>query len=823
MLRCSNAAALRAQFTIIAARRAPITSPWLRASNAHLRRYKSDTASRLPDFRDPTGLSGSSVFRTKDVDPVPTPAESTESPDTERRSRYSAEDASARQDTRKFKKGTKTKVAKGGEFQGFTRDPLMQIATNEAPRPQRATIEKEMVWLHDPRKLADRVQMLLREKKYSLAVELARQALYREHDSDVAWNHIFKYCLSKNHPKAAFRFWNDFKKRGGTPNEYAYTIMLDGFANAEKRREVDPMRMAQAVYRSMIDPKNPVKTSVIQVNAMLKVCQVHGAMDVLWEIAGSMPEQGPGSPRPDTYTIILNAVRRSIQRDIAALKPNETEKSTYIRIKGIIEAKRLWVDVLYGWRNGAFSMSGRLVSAMAGCLWEGTGDRHLHEVLQLYQQTAGIPVFAEKPLRGSDDVSGRARSQLSVDKSQIEVEEDEVPFVDNKGKTFSPSKRKSSVENLEEEIESLKREEDSFKQLFMPVVAASVKPYKAHAAPTEEEPHNLEQRNREEEQLPVPNYMPVSNRDLSVILTTLLQMTNPVGPGKEYWKHLTKEKTDYKLIPDHRSLISYLRILRVGRTSRACVDLIKNMVDLGQIEQGLPFHISLSTCRRDRKNPNILRNANDLLDLMDYALLIPDYRAISSYLDLVNYLEDNPQDLAMANTISATEALPQKAQTYGRELRLTLRKAAVAALRPHAIRLDDAMNAYMENPQGRGKNRNFALTGVDRELVTLQAAPATEVLNLLTRMRLLVDTILKTEKGKTLPKKEAEAFEEDSRRLRKYSKIETLKHIQDESAKGNRLVFATVEQQLAYRERRGKIQPEATPEPEPGEAASWDK
>ncbi|KAL4935395.1 hypothetical protein BDV06DRAFT_207124, partial [Aspergillus oleicola] len=819
MLRCSNAAALRAQFTTTAARRAPISSTWLQASNNHLCRYRSSPASEIPDFRDPAKLSRSSVFRTQDLDSLstPTPSEFETRTSSQRPNANTDEQPPAAENAltvREFKKridksksNSRSKRSNKDEDEEFTRDPLMQIAAGQAPRPSRATIEKEMVWLSDPRKLADRVAMLLREKKYTLAVELARQAIYRKYDCDVAWNHIFKYCMVKRHAKAAFRFWNDFKKRGGTPNKYAYTIMLDGLAEVEKRREIDPLRMAQAIYRAMTDPKNTVETGIIQMNAMLKVCQKQpGAMDVLWEVAGSLPEEGPMSPDGTTYTIIFNAIRWSIQRDVDALKGDEPEQATYIRLKGIIEAKRLWVDILHRWKNGSLEMSNKLVSAMAGCLWEGTGDRHLYEVLQLYEQTAGIPIFAEEPLRGSEDVSGRAKSQLGVDKTSAEMEE-EVPFVDNRGKTFSPLKRKIQFGNLEDEIEDLKREEESFRNLFSPVVAEGIKPYKVHARGFE--PSSREDRLNLEKEAPVPNYMPIGNRELSVILETVLQMVNAVGPGKEYWKHLTEENTDYKVVPDHRSLIGYLRVLRVGRTSRICVDAIRRQLDLGQIEQGLPFHIALSTCRRDRKNPNVLRHAHELLSLMDYALMLPDHRALTGYLDLVRHLEDNPQDLAMANTLDESETTTQTIERYGRELRLNLRKSAIAALRPHAIRLDDAMAAYLENPKGKGLVKDLALSGVNVELVRLQSAPAGDIAIVLTRIRHLVDTILKTESGKKLTTREARAFEEDSRRLRKYSKIEIVKNLQEERVRGRNRVYPTVKQQIEYRDRMGSVRPEA--------------
>ncbi|KAL4931332.1 uncharacterized protein BDV17DRAFT_256619 [Aspergillus undulatus] len=796
MLRCSNAAALRAQITTNLAPRALISSSstWPRApphTHTHTIRHFALSATSLKHHTDTSANEGAKWERIKprrrSLDRPPP-----------------SKDASPETEAEKQKQ------------QEYQRDPLMQVATNQAPAVPKKIIAAELMWLADPLQLANRVRDLLKEKKIALAAEICRAALYNGYDCVVAWNAIFKYCYQKNHPKAAFRFWNDMKKRGGRPNAYSYTHMLHGLSTARKHREVDPLRMAKSIYQQLLDPKNKFKPSIIQTNAMLSVCQNQpGAMDLLWEIAGSLPEEGEGSPDRFTYAIILNAIRRDIQRETSALQSdrNGADRAYFIRLRGIMEAKKVWADIVHRWKKGDVQMSNGLVSAMAGCLWEGTGDQHLYEVLRLYYQTAGIPILAEKPLRGSMDVSKRAHSQMGGNnrpsgKREAEEGEDEeeVPFVDAKGREYSSS-RQPQDENLEAEIEELKEEEDSFSMLFDPIVPQEVKAYSGS----------------QYIELPdgAPNYIPIGNRELSVLLETVLQMTVPVPPGKAYWKWLTQRAHDYLVQPDHRSLISYLRILRVGRGSRHCVEVLQDQISSRGIEQGLPFHIALSVCRRDRKNPNILKNANDLLYMMDMALMMPDYRAISTYLDLIHSLEKEPQDLVNMNGLGDIEKIPTSAgklTELGRQLRLNLRKSAVAALRPLVIKLDDAMSESLDKkPALSGRS------GVDPELVRLQGAPTSELLAVLPRVRLLVDTILKTETGKLLSEEDKEVLMEDSRRLRKYSKVDIIKKFEEKGVKFSAFTYPTFEQQLAYHQRIGDIERGATrPDEDDSSEAAWD-
>lgn len=577
------------------------------------------------------------------------------------------------------------------------------------------------------------------------------------------------------------------------PNEHAYTTMLHGLSKMDKAASYDVVPTARVVYESLHAPNSLVKPSLIHTNAMLAVCAQHNAMDVLWEIAGALPEEGPHSPDSFTYTIILGGIRGSIQKDVEKFQDFEADKVRLRRFEGVTEGKRVWADILYRWKNGQIALSNQLVSSMAGLLWEGTGDWHLYEVLQLYHQTTGLPILAKQPRRDLSAVSNRALSRIGSDftyEAQVKAgnapaPEDVVPFVDEKGKKFTPTDTKTDERDVPVQPKQEEENEENFDHLFDPVLPEDAQPYTGSFVGSPDG----------------PTYIPLGNRELSVILETCLQMTNAAGPGKAYWTHLTIEDHGYSFPPDHRSYVAYLRILRVARSSRLTAELLRNQMLPAGFEQGLPFHIALSTCRRDRLNPNVLKNANSMLEMMNEGLLIPDYRAIGSYLDLIKMLHDNPQDLVSLNGLDVDkQTTSTKLETMGRTLTLNLLQVAVKNLQPLVAKLSEAMTESLERaPDLTGRS------GIEPQFVKKQAQSGAQVLVVLTRVRLLIDSILKRENEDLVSKKARKELEEESLALRKYSDVDVIK-----SAKA-KAVFPTAQQQTDFFDTRKPIPINDTP------------
>ncbi|KAL4986325.1 hypothetical protein BDW68DRAFT_163422 [Aspergillus falconensis] len=806
MLRCSNATALRTQFSPNIALRvsSPLNLLWTRASRKTLSLACATSA------RARAGPNGARSFpRTisRSYSESSAPKKSTPDNSASETKGPPTNEAIALRDLGVPEPGMPSGRKPFDRPRGSGPDALMLIAMNKGESVAKKTVEMELAWLKDRTVLAERVQRLLKQDNIAFAAELVRTAQRRNYNTQGAWNAILAYCFEKGHAEAAFRFWNDMKKRGGKPNSFAYTTMLRGMGHVNRTTRVDPMSMARSIYQNMLDPDSPVEVTLIHHNAMMTACGLHGDMNLLWEIAGSLPEEGPGSPDVITYTIILNSLRRQIQRQAAKLGANEygAEKTFRMRLSAIAEGKRIWSDVVYRWQKGELEMgkSNELVSSMAGLLWEGTGDWHLFEVLKLMHQTTGIPILAKEPPREVHIASRRAHSRQGT--PLVPKEAEDVPLVDRMGRRLEDTAPKPSPE-LSQELE--KEYKEDFEHVFDSFLSSGLKPY-ATTQPESEQPEPMRSASRKfvhtrpaspqppprytsphEPDENGPRYMPIGNRELSIIMETCLQMTNAAQAGKEYWNHLTKEDHGYRITPDRRSFVGYLRILRVARQSRLSLEVIREQMAPQGIETGLPFHIAMSTCRRDRNNMNVFKHANDLLKLMDESLMIPDHRAISSYLDLLKVLEDNPQLLMSLNGLDPTKQSNPNLQHMRKELVLNLQTAAADNLRPLVATLDKALYASL-----KGRPDLSGRYGVDPELLKLQRVAGDIAVAVLARVRSLLVAILMPNRECVLSKEDRKRFEKDELSLRKYTKADVI-----ESFK-RRMIYPTAERQDLYYRR----------------------
>lgn len=535
------------------------------------------------------------------------------------------------------------------------------------------------------------------------------------------------------------------KKRGRKPNSRTYTIMLKGLSHARKNRDFNPVKTAWTIYNSISAANSAVKLNVIHSNAMLDVCARQGDMNTMWRVAGDMPEQGPGSPDARTYTIILRAIRIACRNDVASMGPDDLDRIHRRKSKAIKEGKRLWPDIVHQWTSGYLDLDSIVVHAMATLLLERGTDQDCYDVLSLFNQTSGIPVFARKP---------PAVTRPGRENSEAGERVADVPFVDERGIPLRNQLRREQPAEVEEE---------GIDHVFDPVL-------------TENAGDNG------------PSYLEVGNRGLSTILDTCMTMNQGLGAGKAYWEHLTREDHQYKVEPDAASCHQYLRLLRLSRSSRAALEVIRDQVISGRGVEGKTFHIAFSVLRRDRKNINVLKIANELLALMDQFLL-PDTRALEGYLDLIQVLSDNPQLLLSLNGLHMeSKGSSTNLSIVGQKLQLNLKMVAAACLRPHISELNKAMEKALVSKAPKG--RRLAQVARDHGLSGAHS------LKVLVRARGMIDEILNSAKPSATSNEEWRQLKRDSGALKKYSDAEVFKKCQQ------MVVVPTDEQIMAFRERK---------------------
>ncbi|RHZ44958.1 uncharacterized protein CDV56_101372 [Aspergillus thermomutatus] len=621
-------------------------------------------------------------------------------------------------------------------------------------------VKMELKWLMDPKALADRVAKILKADNVALAVALVRTAQKENMECSVAWNHLLQYCMEKNQPKAAWKLYNEMKKRGRKPTSWTYTIMLYGLATVkrETRLGLNPVKTALSIYRSIYDSNSAVNPSIIHSNAMLTVCCRQGHMDTLWEVASELPEEGPDSPDALTYTVILRAITNALKSDVGEM--SEIDRILERRAKAVKEGKRIWSDVVYRWSKGQIDLDSQLVRTMAHLLLQSGSDRDCYDVFALMNQTTGIPILAKKPPPEGQRKPEMVRRQESRSAENKELED--VPFVDEGNRPYRLAE--TEMEEPEEKEEEEEDENEDFENLFDPVVSTdSASTMKKGTIG--------------------PSYVVPGNKELTRIIEACSTMTQGLGVGKAYWQHLTLEDHEYTIKPDMVSFHAYLRLLRMARASRVAVEVMRDQM---AEPIGKTFHIALSSCRRDRRNINVFKNANELLALMDKSLVLPHARALESYLDLVQVLHDNPQHLVSLNGLNLQRKSSDSLGTMGRRLQLSLQTVALEHLRPHIDKLHEAMK----------NGRVSYITGQDRPGQpgdeTVSGPPAHRVM---VRTRGLIDAILNPENASLLSKSDRDRFKQESRKLREYSDVDMVKMF------ANARVHPTLAQVMAFQEK----------------------
>ncbi|OGE53649.1 hypothetical protein PENARI_c007G09540 [Penicillium arizonense] len=635
-------------------------------------------------------------------------------------------------------------------------------------------ITEELKWLSDPRDFAERVSRILHAGDPALAAALIRTGTKQGMRCDVAWNTLFQYCMDQNHPQAAFKFYNDMKKRGRKPNPSTYTIMLKGFSSASESPNI--VKTAASVYRSISSPNSGVSLSIIHTNAMLTVCQRHNDMDRLWKIAGDLPEEGPGAPDAATYTIILGAVQFAARRDIQKMSPEEIDKILERKAQAMTEGKRIWADIVYRWKNQALELDNSVVNAMASLLLDGASDIDCYNVMELYKQTMGIPILQKRPVESESSSRRRITHEetQALEQSHSERQEsmEDVPFVDENNQILREAEPDEESQPLaEEQPEELEEEEpeeeESFEDLFKPVVPDS----------------------------PEISFLKPDSKELTLLLNACFTITHGTEAGINYWKLLTLEDTNHLIEPDSVTYLQYFRLLRISRSSKVGVAALRDQMIPSGVANGKAFHVALSICRRDRRNHSVLQHANELMSLMGKALILPDIRVLEGYLELIQILSSQPSVLLHLRGLDMEETSTRsRLQDIGRKIQAKLRLAALATLRPYTAQLHEAM----EFGAPSHKTRWSALQNQKSDSVA--GASAVKVLS---RIRLVVDDTLKVDYKSFVSKAERKILMEESNMLKKYSDKDVIQNFRGKT------IYPTPEQKRFGGERIKKFQLEA--------------
>lgn len=363
------------------------------------------------------------------------------------------------------------------------------------------------------------------------------------------------------------------KKRGQAPDAHTYTIIFRGLA--EHSHYPQALSKALSIYHSMDAENSPVQPNSIHTNAVLKVCARANDLDALFGIAAKLRRKGLRAPNNLTFTTILNAIREHACG--GRKRSTSLEESEALRAKAIMDARKIWDDIVSRWRQGDVWIDEELVCSMGRILLLGQ-MQDVDDIFSLIEQTLNIPRFVS-PLG-------------TPERTEIE------PSLQGQTKPVASDINTPTADEYATDLVL----HNEFRKVTPPTPSNGLSSYAKPGA-----------------------------NSLSLVLQALyvLRMKRSLA---EYWDVFTRI---HQVKPDSPNFHSYLRSLRIHRASQEAVELLLKMPT--PMLEKKTFRMAMSTCARDGKNPAVFANAGKILDLMQQTLADLDLPALHSYLEVAIY------------------------------------------------------------------------------------------------------------------------------------------------------------------------------------------
>ncbi|KAG9239325.1 hypothetical protein BJ875DRAFT_448381 [Amylocarpus encephaloides] len=439
-------------------------------------------------------------------------------------------------------------------------------------------LEKHPAYANDPLKLAEFTRKALRGDDIETSFAVVRAAS-KSLSCTVSWNHIIDWQMTKGKMNAAFKTFNEMKKRGQNPDAHTYTIIIRGCT--EHKDLSQALGKVIAIYQSMLAEKSAVKPNAIHVNAVLKMCARAHDLDAMFGIVSQMPSKGIGAPDNRTYTTILNGLRMCSLGDLRSpLSPMQKRQNIE---KAILNARHLWHDIINKWRQGDIWIDEELVCSMGRLLLIG-GERDWDDILSLIAQTMNIP----------RQIAGMNVLDRKIVESSIDGTNQEALVLPDANTSTDTETQESDIEDLNV-VSNL----DIFQAITPPKSQSRLS---AFAKP--------------------------GRNTLSLILSTVLKL-GMKAPAEKYWDIMVNK---IGVVPDTDNYHIMLRILRVNRSSSETIRLLQAM---RKTDMSIStFRIAMASCDRDKNNPHSFSNAGKIIDIMTEAYDTPDIPVLISYIDI---------------------------------------------------------------------------------------------------------------------------------------------------------------------------------------------
>ncbi|PNS13796.1 hypothetical protein CAC42_3289 [Sphaceloma murrayae] len=248
---------------------------------------------------------------------------------------------------------------------------------------EKTNLRQELKYLQDPLKLNTNVRRLLALDDLSKALKLLRlSSAYLK--CTVGWNALIEYLLAKREFDAAFKVYNEMKKRQQIPDAITITHLLSGLSQKPVgKHQVD---LARRIYDSLGSETSKVKKNTVHTNGMLQVCINSGDENAMWELLSTLPEDGEGSMDHVTFSTIFQGLRSRI-----ATAPQPSSEQSEVVEQYISDGRKFWQHASQKWRSGKLVMDEQLLGTYIQLLSSQLNETTAREILAAVGQSMGIP------------------------------------------------------------------------------------------------------------------------------------------------------------------------------------------------------------------------------------------------------------------------------------------------------------------------------------------------------------------------------------------------------------------------------------------------
>ncbi|KAF2225603.1 hypothetical protein BDZ85DRAFT_294096 [Elsinoe ampelina] len=250
-------------------------------------------------------------------------------------------------------------------------------------------LRRELRYLQDPAKLDESVRRHLTKNDFSKALNLLRlSSPYMK--CIVGWNAIVEYLAQRREYDAAFKIYNEMKKRGQFPDAITVTLFMRGLA--EKPVSKQQVTLADRIYDSLAADNSKVKRSIIHTNAVLQVYLNAGDMDAVWKVVSELPEEGPGAMDRISFTTLF----RGFRERILEVSDGEPDRDAKIQ-QYVSDEQQLWHLAIDKWRKGRLRIDSQLIGSHLQMLLVRPSAGSALDVLRCVEETMGITVNDQTP------------------------------------------------------------------------------------------------------------------------------------------------------------------------------------------------------------------------------------------------------------------------------------------------------------------------------------------------------------------------------------------------------------------------------------------